>query len=102
MTQPISNEEIHIDPNKRTAVIYSVDDLVAYIVEINYQHKSYFIEENKRAVLFGNLAEAKEAALKHHAEEAFLALSKTYQEVDMSNDNPRYCSGRYDYIRVGL
>lgn len=98
-TDSISQLEKPINENKRTAIIYSISDLAEYLVEIRHHNENYFVSANGEPKRFGNLSEARRTALAHEAEEGFLALNKTYQEVDGSkiNDN-----SRYDYMHLDL
>lgn len=91
-----------INDNVRTAIIYSIDDLLFYIVEIRYHHQNYFIGNKDSPKKFGNLKDARMACLDHQAEEGFLALSKTYDEVDSSCDNKNVNGERFDYINIKL
>lgn len=88
--------------DKRIAIIYSVDDLFEFIVEIHCQGNSYFIGKAKQPDKFGNLEDATTASRDHKVEEAYLALSKTYQETDSTTDYPNRSSSRYDYQKVPL
>ena len=88
--------------NKKIAIIYSVDELFCYIVEIRKNNESYLVGSEINPEKFGNLEEARRACIKHKAEKGFLALSKTYEEVDASSDNAPFLSDRYDYIPVSL
>lgn len=99
----ISQCEKSIDENQRTAIIYSISEAGEYIVEIRYQNQQYFIGDEQAAEKFGNLGSAKAAALAHNAEKAFLALNKTYQEVEASNvDQNKQPDTRFDYVSIEL
>lgn len=99
----ISQTEKPIDENKPTAIIYSISDLGEYIVEIRFNNQQYYIGKEKAPDRFANLGQAKEAARAHNAEQGFLALSKTYQEVEADNKSQTdtmeaESSQRFDYL----
>ncbi|MCD6048510.1 MAG: hypothetical protein K0S08_2157 [Gammaproteobacteria bacterium] len=91
-----------INQYTRTAIIYSLDDVFAYIVEIKEGDKSYYIcMKNNEPVQFGNMADARQAALDKNAKEAYLALSKTYEENDLTTAHG-IRQPHYDYIPLSL
>lgn len=96
-----ANQNVHIKPNIRTAIVYSVDDLFSYTVEIRQGDHSYFISKENQPIRFGNMEDARQAAIRENAAEAYLTLSKTYEEAD-----PKTCAvspnDRYDYSPVPL
>lgn len=98
----ISQSEMPIDENVKTAFVYSISDLFSYTVEIRYKNQSYFIlNDQKESKLFGNLEDAKKAAKNEGSELAYLALDKTYQEVEADNIKPRdFHHKRYDYQKI--
>lgn len=106
MTIPsISQTENPIDENVRTAIFYSISDIGEYLVEIRHHNQQYFISHGTDPDRFGNLGEAKRAALKQHAEQAYLALDKTYEEVEVSTSTtakPADQSRHFDYVPVTL
>jgi len=93
-------DELKLKPNKRVAIIYSLDDLFAYIVKICHHKTSYYVGNNNQPEKFGNIGEAKKACRTHKAEEAYLALSNSYQELDSTTDDPNNPMPRYDYQKV--
>lgn len=95
----ISQIEKPIDENKRTAIFYSISDIAELLVEIRHHGKYYFISTHNKPKRFGNLGEAISAALDHAAEDGFLALNNTYQEVD---SNLITNNKRYDYVHINL
>ena len=104
MVDSISQIENPIDENIKTAIFYSISDLGDYLVEIRYQNEHYFLLENGKSKQFQNMASARKAALQHGAEQGFIALSKTYQEVE-AETLPITSSkqeNRYDYIKTDL
>lgn len=103
VTFSISQCEKPIDENQRTAIIYSISEAGEYIVEIRYHNQQYFIGDEQAAEKFSNLGSAKAAALAHNAEKAFLALSKTYQEVEADSVSQNQQSHtRFDYVPIEL
>ena len=93
----------HADPHIKTAIIYSVDDLFVYIIKIIAGEQSYYISSKEgKPIQFGNLEEAREAALKEKAEEAYLALSKTYEETDIKGRPLMKHEDRFDYSQMIL
>jgi hypothetical protein len=100
-TTSIAKEEIPIQENIRTAVIYNVPEIAEYIVEIIDNDEHFFIEENGNNVRYGNLDEAISAARSYHPEQYYLALSKTYQETEAeaSASTPHPANKkRFDYM----
>jgi hypothetical protein len=91
-----------INPDLKTAIIYSIDNLYAYTVEIRTGSKSYFVSNKGEPSLFGNMEEARAAALHENVEEAFLALSKTFEEADLTSSSHGQIQDRYDYSRIPL
>ena len=98
----MSEFELPYDKSKRIAIIYSIDDLFAYIIKICDQENSYYIGNNDHPEKFGNIDEAKKACRKHNVVEAYLALSNSYQELDSTTDKPYDPMARYDYQKVIL
>jgi hypothetical protein len=94
--------ELKPDKNIKTAIIYSLDDLFTYIIKICYQENSYYIENGDQLEKFGNINEAKKACRKHNVEEAYLALSNSYQELDSTTDKLHDPMPRYDYQKIIL
>lgn len=95
----MNNIKIEND-NKKIAIIYSLDDLFAYVVKIYHRGDSYYVGSNNEPEKFGNIDGAKKACQKHRVEEAYLALSNSYQELDATTDNPSDPMPRYDYKRI--
>jgi hypothetical protein len=93
--------ELDTTPNVKPAIIYSIDELFAYVVEIKYKNKNYFLKKNDRPLQFGNLKDARDAAIKEKAEIAYLALSKTSEETDLSTCHADH-QDRYDYSIIEL
>ncbi len=103
MMEPATNDkkENAICKDKRTAIIYTISDLAVYIVEVCYEDQCYFIKKSKEEIeQYGNLKDAREAALAHHAEEAFLALDTTYEEMEPLSDSKK--RARFDYMPIHL
>lgn len=98
----ISEYEILRNKNKRIAIIYSLDDLFAYFVKICHQENSYYIGKEDNPDTFGNIEQAKKACRAYKVEEAYLALSNTYREVDATSDTPTHPIPRYDYKKILL
>lgn len=96
------NHELKCDKNKKVAIIYSLDDLFAYIIKICHQENSYYIGNDSQPVKFGNMEEAKRVCRQHNVEEAYLALSNAYQELDSTTDKPHDPMPRYDYQKIIL
>ena len=92
---------IKINPNIKTAIIYSVDHLFSYTIEIKEGDKSYYIKNKDEIRTFGNMEDARQAAIKENVQEAYLALSKTYEETDLSTCHANH-QDRYDYSPVTL
>lgn len=95
-------EKIKLNNEKRIAVIYSVDDLFAYVVLLCYQGKSYYISDADKPEKFGNMDEVRAVCRKHKADEAYLALSNSYQEVDITTDHPLDPIAQFDYHKIPL
>lgn len=93
--------QVKINPYVRTAIIYSMDDLFAYTVEIKDGKHSYYLSKKGEPLKFGNMAYARQAAINENAQEAYLALSKTYEEVDLSTCHSTL-QDRYDYSPMVL
>lgn len=92
-----------INKTRRTAIIYSTDELLFYIIEIHYQDNHYFLrEKNRQLQQFGNLDDARNAAKQEGAEEAFLGLSNTYEEVDSTTDREPVSRKKYYYMPITL
>ncbi len=94
------DETVEIDPQKKTAIIYSVDDLFVFIVEIKENGNSYFLKKNGEPVTFANMKDAREAAVNENAVVAYLALSKTYDETGLNSGE--ISKKRYTYSPVPL
>ncbi len=94
----ISQTENPIDESKRTAIIYSINDIGEYIIEIRHQQENYFVTRGKEPEKFGNLADAKTAAHKQAVEITFLALHKTYQEVEADKTGRADEASQFDYL----
>lgn len=102
-----ANMSLPIDENNlrdsKTAIIYSVDDLFVYIVKITAGDKCHYISSRKNEpIQFGNLEEARLAALKEKVEKIYLALSKTYEEIDIKSCPMNKNDDRYDYLPITL
>jgi hypothetical protein len=87
--------------NKRTAIIYSIEDLGHYIIQIWNHNKKYYIGDDA-PIQYANLADARKAAKAHQAEVAYLALSKTYEEVDSTTENLQDQIKHHDYMLLTL
>jgi hypothetical protein len=100
----ISQAEKTISTEKCTAIIYSIDEISYYQVEIRHHDESHLLFDlDNKPKSFKSLSEAKKAASAHGAEIAYLALSTTYHELDLSNDFPNdKFNHRYDYVLVDL
>ncbi len=92
---------IELNPDIKTAIIYSVDHLFAYTVEIKEGNSSYYIADKKGPLMFGNMEDARQAAIKENVKVAYLALSKTYEEPDISTCHADH-QDRYDYSPIIL
>ncbi|HVY53310.1 MAG TPA: hypothetical protein VHA13_02205 [Gammaproteobacteria bacterium] len=93
---------INTNANKKIAIIYSLDYLFVYIIEIKDGKNSYYIcSSNNEPIQFGNLADARKAALKEKAEQAYLALSKTDEENDLSTCHANH-QNHFDYTPLTL
>jgi hypothetical protein len=92
---------INVDPTIKTAIIYSIDELFAYTVEIKEGDHSYYLTDKGEARQFGNMENARQAAVKENAQEAYLALSKTYEEPDLQTCHANH-QERYDYNKIPL
>jgi hypothetical protein len=79
-----------IDDSIPTAIIYCIQDLSRYNVEIRHNGTSRFIERHNQPAVFLSKAEAKKAALANKAVKGYFALSLTYQEVGELGKNPMY------------
>lgn len=93
--------ELQQDKNKKIAFIYSLDDLFVFIVKIRFQRNSYFIG-GEQPQKFDNLDDAKKSCRAHKVEEAYLALSNSYQELDATTDKIYEPMPRYDYQKISL
>jgi hypothetical protein len=103
MTSSIAQTELEIDSNKLTAVIYSIDELGYFHLELHHHGKNYFVTVNDEPKVFHNINEAKKAALAEKAEIGYLALSATYQEFTGNGNVPLSQSNRrYDYQLISL
>lgn len=98
----ISQMEKLINEKVKTAFIYSVDDLFFYIIEIRHKDKSRFINEKDKVIQFGNLETVRGICHQEKVERAFIALSKTYQEVDGTCDPTKMTTDRFDYFPFTL
>ena len=95
-------QRIAINPNIKTAIIYSIDEIFIYLVEIRMGDKHHFISVNGvEPAEFGNLEGARQAALKEKVQKAYLALSKTYEENDLTTCHANH-DDRYDYSPIPL
>lgn len=97
----ISQNGIKINPNIKTAIIYSIDHIFAYTVEIKEGDSSYYIARKGEVLQFGNMEDARQAAIKENAQEAYLALSKTSEETDLTTCHSNH-QDRYDYSPIYL
>jgi hypothetical protein len=85
------------------AIFYSVSEISSVLVEIHSEGKQFFISLDKKPTAFANLQIAKQAAIKHGAKIGFLALDKTYEEVDFLNDYDRHALiHEYDFVPISL
>lgn len=100
----ISEDEIKIDHSIKTAVIYTVDEIGTYLVEVRHLNDQYFISNKNFPVSFSNLSEALKAARHEGIAQAFLALSKTSEEVglDRASIDPKIRSHQYQYDYLKL
>jgi hypothetical protein len=87
-----------LDPAKRTAIIYSNDELFYYTVEIRHYDRSYFIGNENTPEIFGNLDNVRRACSEHKVEAGFLALSKTYHEFTPITETLSCMLDRYEYV----
>lgn len=90
------------NPRLKTAVIYAIEQLFAYTIEIKEGNASYYISNKEGPVIFKNVEDARQAALKEGAKEAYLALSKTSQESDLSSFSSKKLEDRFDYSPIPL
>lgn len=81
-----------VNSSARLAIIYSLDDLFVYTVEIKEGDTRYYLMQGDDPILFANIQDAKRAALKENIQQAYLALSKTYDEIGMAT----VAEGRHD------
>ncbi|MBA2648731.1 MAG: hypothetical protein H0U75_03870 [Legionella sp.] len=95
------NTPSNINPQLKTAIVYSLDDLFAYTIEIKEGNQSYYIADGQGPTLFGNMGEVRKVLIKEGVAEAFLALSKTYDEIGLGNLNPNM-QERYEYSPLNL
>ena len=102
INQTISQNELSINQNERVAIIYSIDDVSYYTVEIRFEGESYFIKHKKLPVTYASINEAKKAARSHKAVTGYMALSSTYQEVGVSLLDTDVKRARYDYMKIDL
>lgn len=93
-------DELKINTDIRTAIVYAVDELFYYIVEIHHQKKSCYIGNDNMPDKFGNMEDVVKACHKHKVKQAYIALSKTYQETDLTTDQQEL--SRYDYMPIKL
>jgi hypothetical protein len=85
------------------AIFYCVSEISSVIVEIRSEGKRFLISSDNKPTAFANLQIAKQIAIKHNANIGFLALDKTYEEVDFLNDYDRHAViHEYDLIPVSL
>ena len=101
-TNSTSSNKIKINPNVKTAIIYSIENLYAYIIEIKEGNKHYYISSKGEPLKFGNMEEARGAILKENVKEAYLALSKTSVESDLSSAKINNYADSYDYSPIPL
>jgi len=95
------SSQISLDPTRKTAIIYSLDELNAYSIEINVGGKSYYLRDHNKLITYGNMKEAREAAIREKAQVAYLALTKTSEETDISTCHANH-QDRYDYMLIPL
>lgn len=96
----IAQHEKKIDPNVKTAIIYSISETGAYLVEIHYQSQNYTINENNLPISFANFALAKEAAAQQGATTGYQALENVYQEIGTSTKQSSNNNARYEYVPI--
>lgn len=101
MTERNAREKYKINPQVKTAIIYSLDDLFAYSVEIVEGESRYFVTNNGEPASFGNMQQAREAAINEKAVEAYQALSRTYEGPGKDNPNENRTK-QYDYMPIPL
>ncbi len=97
----ICHDGIDINPNIKTAIIYAIDHIFSYIVEIKEGNTSYYIENKGEVLQFGNMEDARQAAIKEKVQEAYLALSKTSEETDLTTCHANH-QDHYDYSPIQL
>lgn len=95
-----SSPILSLNKHMKAAIIYSVDHLFSYIIQIRDGNKSYFLSENNEIIKFGNMDDARRALLRHNVKVAFLALSKTSEETDLTTCHTKH--GNFDYSPVKL
>ena len=91
---------LQLDPNIKTAIIYSLDHLFAYIIQIWESNKSYYLTKGDEIIKYGNLEDARLAAIKENVKKAYLALSNTYEETDETTCHAK--NQRFDYSEINL
>ncbi len=101
MTVSVVKQENFIDKNKRVAIIYNITDIGEYIVQIFHNEISYFIKKGaNQNTRYQNLADAKDAARNENSEECYLAVNRTYQEIESSSSE--HSNKRFDYMPIHL
>lgn len=95
-----SPREFQTDPNIKAAIIYSLDHLFAYIVEIRKGNHSEYLKEADEIIKYGNLEDARRAAIHEKVKVAYLALSNTYEEVDATTCHANHL--HFDYSEINL
>ncbi len=75
------------DKSQCSAVFYSISEISQYLVEIHHLDKKFFISSQSQPICFASLDVAKQKARQEGATVGFLALDKTYEEVDFINDH---------------
>jgi|GEM_PF-6619819 len=80
-------------PNERIAYIYSISDLSQYIVQIQYQKESFFIEKSGEQETFLSMDLAVEAAKSKGCSHGYVCLENTYNELGPIEPEQRFsCS----------
>lgn len=93
--------QLEFQPHLKIAIIYSLEELFAYAVEIKEMMQSKYLSEGGEISKFGNMDDARNAALKAGAQVLYLALPKTSEETDISTCHADH-QERYDYEEIPL
>ncbi|HAF87226.1 MAG: hypothetical protein CMF38_01930 [Legionellaceae bacterium] len=97
-----AKDTFNFDPNIKTAVIYTIKETNAFLVEIHDNQESYFLKEQDDPIQYTSLVNAKAAAVNAGATKGYQALDNLYDEVGTSTEPLAQGSNRYAYLPCSL